>query len=512
LNKLFLIILGLCLYCSINAKTAIDSAKLNNTYSNMLTTYYQLKSSDPLKANDLLKKILLTYPDEAAVNKEMGNVLISQNQPVLALEFLEKAAKLDPNDKNLELQIAKIKQTLAKSTTVSVTQPIAGQTTKQSSPKPTLTPKDDMNTYYKLKAEHKLVKAQAVLNAILAKDPNNKEALLELGYLSIDQKKPEQALLAFEKAQAIDYDIVMQKAYLLDELKRYDEAYNQFQIASNSPDPKIVQESEDAMIYLAPETYKSLPSPWFVDFYFAPEYHSYFNDMIFPTQLRAGISLESATQTLELYGTVRGTIDTRSSSSGSGAANQLPTIYEDDTAIPGVGIRYYPYKPIPVALYAEVGEAFDLIDEGTERWNFDFRGGIDAYQGWGAQPVYAINPRFVIKQVGDFYGDVGYYTRYDHDIIGQLRVREGVRFFEWKNSSLDLYLKGEYFFDTNHEYFNNLVNYGPGLAFTPYNHLNLVIRVEPTLGYYIPVNSPDPNPNSSNYFDMIILAEFYIRI
>lgn len=368
-------------------------------------------------------------------------------------------------------------------------------------------PETSLNNFYQLKKENRLAEAQEVLYEVLAKDPNNKEALLELGYFYLDQKNPEMAWYAFEKATPLDYNTILQKAYILDGLKRHKEAYDQFQIASTSPDLKIAQEAKNSMIYLAPEIYKSLPSPWFADLYFAPEYHSRYSDMIFSGQLRTGVSWETSTQILEIYGSIRFDGDTKSTASGA-----YPQIYQDNTAIFALGARYYAYKPIPIYLYAEAGESYDLVYQNESRWQPDFRGGISGYQNWGANPVYAFNPRFVCKQFGDGYGDISFYSRYDDNIIGQLRLREGIRFFEWKNSSLDVYLKGEMFFDTNHEYYNNLAEFSPGLAFTPYNQVNLVFRFEPTWGYYIPVNSPSENPYGSSYYDTVILAEFYIRL
>ena len=57
--------------------------------------------------------------------------------------------------------------------------------------------------------------------------------------------------------------------------------------------------------------------------------------------------------------------------------------------------------------------------------------------------------------------------------------------------------------------YNNIVEFGPGIAFTPNNRYDVVIRGEFARGYYLPVDDPS-NPFSSSWYDAsLIVVETY---
>lgn len=506
----------------------------NEQYLIEMSRYYNFKKQGKLtKAEHLLYKILQKFSWGEEAQKEMGYLLLGKGEKQEALQYFLAAEKINPKNEHTKLQIGYLYAELGdndkakevfKQLTRSRNNEIRDKAVRELSfyqaKKLTISKKivkspvkykrlDQMlNDYYSQKKKDKY-RAQRKLMQIIKLYPNNTDVLLERGYFLLEQKRYREALPLFQKVSALqpnNYTVKEQLAYTYEHLKQYKNSFHMFKITSYSPDPKMAQRSRNALINLSSWQSKMLPSPWFAEAYFAPAYYSRFNLSIIPFFLRVGVELGEH-QRLKIYVRSKYTYDSRS------IGGLLPSIYEDNAAIFSAGVSYRPIIKFPVDFYAEGGRAYDLIDRNRARWRSDFRSGLVGYKNWGATPVYAPQARFVLKPVGDIYGDVSYYTRYDDNIIGQFLLRQGFRIFELCNSSISIYAKGQYFFDTKREYYNNVVEYGGGIAFVPHNHINFVIRIEGERGTYIHVNSPNPNPHpKSNYYNTIITADFYIKL
>ncbi len=365
-----------------------------------------------------------------------------------------------------------------------------------------------MNQYYSLK-KRKPRAAERLLSRILRRYPNKLMAIKEMAYTKLANEQGKQALHYFLKWQRFEPSndrVKLQIAYIYDRLGLHKEAYQQFKIVSKSKNPKLAEIACQALVNLAHYKYKILPNPWFADLYYAPIWRGRFRNLIHPVKFRFGAALGKHKQ-FQVYGFVRYTRDVRS------AGGTIPDIFEDNAAIFGVGASVRPFVKIPIFIYLEGGRAYDLIDRNRGRWRRDVRGGVMGYQRWGRG--YACNSclRFPFKPVGDFYGDISFFSRYDNNIIGQLRLRQGLRVLEWGNSSVDVYLKGQYFFDRKHEFYNNVLEFGPGISFVPYNRFPFAIRVERIRAQYLHVNSPTPIPyGNHHYFETRVEAEFYLHV
>jgi hypothetical protein len=90
-------------------------------------------------------------------------------------------------------------------------------------------------------------------------------------------------------------------------------------------------------------------------------------------------------------------------------------------------------------------------------------------------------------------------------------VREGLRLVEKGRSALDGYIHLYGVTDSNDDFYNNLFEVGPGLAWVPDHRQNVVVRVGRLRGHYFKVNGRDPNPYGSHYWDTRCDAEMYWR-
>lgn len=465
-------------------------ATISRTSLNIqLDRYYQLKKSNKPQAKKLLGKIIKEFPNNAEINKEMGYLLLEEKKPKAALAYFLQAKKINPYDKANQLQIAHIYAQLnrnAKARTLFRRLAV--------SKNPAIR-KEALNELTSLSRPAKNKKS-----------PVNQrtEALKDKGYKLLNQGQPQKALPFFLRAQELEpnsYITAAELGYLYASIGENEKAYEQFKFASHSSDPKLMQESQEMLADTFPSKYKILPDPWFADIYFEPTYISRFNDVIFPLTTRIGRSFGKNNQ-LELYAKLKATYSAQ-------VNPELAEIYEEDAVILTVGIDYQPFIKIPLHFYGEYGGSYDLRNLNRDRWREDIRGGVYFYKMFMPDIIYSSKLRFMLKPYADTYGEISYYSRYDDDIIGDIKIRPGLRVFQWRNSHIDIYARGRLVQDSKRTYYNNFVEYGPGIALTPYDPIDLVFRAEPTWGNYF--GADNPLNKKMNYYQTVILAEFYIR-
>jgi len=96
-------------------------------------------------------------------------------------------------------------------------------------------------------------------------------------------------------------------------------------------------------------------------------------------------------------------------------------------------------------------------------------------------------------------------------VIGVVRTHQGIRLAQYHSSMLSAYLTGRVIEDTRREFFNNLVEVGPGIALTPSNRFNLQLRLEHVNGTYLPAGRSH-NPYGKNYTNNLVQLLFYAKI
>ncbi len=298
----------------------------------------------------------------------------------------------------------------------------------------------------------------------------------QIGYILIELKRKPEAIAAFRRSLARDPKqevIEMQIAFLLDETNRKGEAYRTFRrVARKTRDDARFRTACKATNVLGFAATKVLPEPWFGEFYMAPEWRPNLKTGIFPFEMRLGATVLREPR-VELYGSLRINYDSRSTVTPLG-----PQIFFDNAIIPAFGVRAYPLPKIPLSFFAEIGAGYDLIDRGRSRWRTDFRVGAAYFKEWNMTSACPRGVTFPFRFVADLYADANFFTRFDDNFIATVRARPGIRVMETAFSNIDLYVLVFGSVDSDRLDFNNVIELGPGVAFTPRTDLNLRLRVE----------------------------------
>jgi tetratricopeptide (TPR) repeat protein len=351
--------------------------------------------------------------------------------------------------------------------------------------------------------------ARNCLQELLGKFPQDTQALLELGFFEVVQERPDAAIDAFERAlrsgaqradvfaqlgylrlargqtedalknfrAALELDpaneqVRMQTAYVLDSLGDEREAASIFNaIAAATTDPARRRDACRAAEVLAPLATRRLPRPFYSEIYTAPDYHSQIDVATLPLRLRAGVEFGETAHT-EVYGQLAMLKDNRSGPTPPG-----PVIYFDNVLVLGGGITFRPTFAQGLALFADIGQAYDLIDQGRERWRYDARSGGEYFRTWAMMSRCPDDVTFPFRPVLEVYGASVYFTRYSN-LISYARLRPGLRALESARTSIDVYLHLFGVFDTAGEVYNNEFEIGPGLMVTPDRHLSLRVGAE----------------------------------
>jgi hypothetical protein len=333
-------------------------------------------------------------------------------------------------------------------------------------------------------------------------DSTNIQTRRDLGYLYISLRKMEQSLEQFQAAERLKSSdtIKLQIAYILAGLNRNAAAEIVFHELVSSPDKEIRDRANTQLAAgttANPPSMVPLLSNWWTHIYIVPFYDTRWSTTFIQSYVQRGYYLNDL-QNLSGYGIVAYSGDARSS---GGAA---PVIFSDNSLLFGVGVQY---KPITgLSLNAQQGIAIDLIERpSSSRVREDFR--AVANYGYGIYPPFAFhnNVQSPLYPFMDMYSSFGYYSRYTNG-IGYVQARAGLRTLEVSRTALDVYLRGDLVFDTDHLYYNNEIAGGLGARLTPNINWNLYVIGEFRWAKYI--NDPDPPyPFYYNTFRLLLIYD-----
>ena len=335
---------------------------------------------------------------------------------------------------------------------------------------------------------------------VIAIDPSNIAARRQLGYLYLSQDKSEGALEQFQASEKIrgSDTIKLQIAYILGSLHRQNEANDVFRGLQQSIDSRIREKASEELA--AASTGPGL-SRRYNRFYADPYYDTRWDDFFVHFNFQSGYHL-TEDQKATVYGVLALSTDSRSS---SGA---VPQIISDNSLILGAGIRFKPFYGFSV--FVQDGVAFDLIRHGAEGDpKNDFR--AVAIYGNGIYAPFNVHPevKSPMHPFADVYSSFGYYSRYKN-AIGSIQGRAGLRMLEVSHSALDVYLRGDLVFDTEKEFYNNLVEEGVGVNFTPHMEWGLNIVAEYHRGHYLNVSSTAEQQRAALYDQSYNSVRFYL--
>ncbi|ENU94182.1 MULTISPECIES: tetratricopeptide repeat protein [Acinetobacter] len=332
---------------------------------------------------------------------------------------------------------------------------------------------DRWDKFYKIE-QSQPEEAEKILIELGQLTPQDIKVWKSLTYLQIRLNKQNEAIQSVRKAEQLapqDEQLKLQEAYLLNQQKRNKEALVIFKDLSASSDPEMASKAQQAVQNLSAS---AVPST-FKDIYFAPSYESRYDDFIFPLKMRYGKNLDNGRA--QVYGFVNLNRDTKSK------GGVRPEIIDENAVTVGVGANYQPWLSIPVRAYLEVGGSYDLIDRNRDKFRESVVGGVTGYQEWYANP--AVEQRTIWNDYfTDLYGNVASYSREDYNVIADLRLRSGFNVYRGEAGTVQAYGKLHTLADSEGENYNNLFEYGAGVAWQPFNYVPVKLRVERLYGRY----------------------------
>jgi len=333
--------------------------------------------------------------------------------------------------------------------------------------------------YYQVESQD-TNKADSLLKQIALKTPNDPKVWKTWAYLALRQNDNNKALEYINRSLALDSSddqLLMQKAYLLNVANRNDEALVIFKQLQSSSNQEIASQSKQAVQNLS-GTGNTSAKKTFADVYFSPSYEGRYDTTILPLKIRYGRYFDENNQG-QIYGFASVNRDTRS----TGGAR--PEIIDQNAAIVGLGVNYRPWK-WPVYLYLEAGGSYDLIDLNRKKFRESINGGLTGYQEWywGMDQASHMPAQQSNQYFAELYGNAAAYSREDYNLISDLRLRTGWNFNynDWGN--IQAYVKLHTINDSEQEYYNNIAEIGPGIAWQPAG-LPLKLRIEQMYGKYV---------------------------
>jgi Tfp pilus assembly protein PilF len=429
--------------------------------------YDQLSKKDYGGAIELFLKALEGDPDNISLRKDLAYTYVQQGSLLSAAGQFEIVLKAHPDDFGTALELGFLYNRMGRNDLAKKDFALAVKS-----------PDPDISS--------RAVKALENIRG------DELWKLRDQGYRLLSEGRRPEAIRAFEEAYGQnpqDYASAMQLGYLYQAEGQNENARRMFRSATNSPDPQVASQALAAL-----RSINGVQGLWFSSLYFAPFYTSRFGDEINSLNGKLGLR---PTRYFQPYIGLRLNRDTRSQT------GRLPIIFEDDAAVFSFGIQSQPFGPNS-AIYAEAGTAVSLLSQPPGgRAIPDYRVGIDWFHPWGlslGQASHEISRKVAL--FGEGYFDTAFYSRYGDNVIGYLQAKEGLTFPLKRLVPVQAFAAVNVVKDSRGDFYNNVVEIGPGFRFAPVRKLPAFqIQAQYLRGYYMIKGQRTINPYGPNYND-----------
>lgn len=347
-------------------------------------------------------------------------------------------------------------------------------------------------------------------------DNSNIKALKELAYADLKDGEIEKAVEKFKAVLKIipeDMRIRMDLAYALLKTGDKDSALKEFKtVADSSSEFSEIAKKEIEYIkerlnipHIYPQKSESKKKSYYTygEFFAYPYYMSRFKDKIWFFESK--FYLNKSDSKLGYYIGARYVGDSRSKGGIS------PEIYNDNFFSYGLGIVFKPFNS--VSFNFEAFLANDIINTSKDN-SLDIRAVINGYLEYkkiicGPLGLITLKKLKGEKFSTDIGFGLGYYSRYDDNIILQSQSFERFAILNKKNLNVDIYLKNSLTLDSNSDFYNNIFETGPGMELRPFSVKNLKLRADRIFGWYLGREGKDKNPYDSYYKDTRISLIYF---
>jgi TolA-binding protein len=297
------------------------------------------------------------------------------------------------------------------------------------------------------------------------------------------------------------------------------------QLKERNPNSAVAEQAENRLYAIPPV---ANPDRWFWgEAYISGDYLGRFGTVIGSGFARHGFFIQDV-RWLQPYVEFRFTADTR-----SGVRER--TIIADNFVAFSAGVRAQPFPTEYLFVYVQGGLNTDLLEEREDGdWTGDYQAGVYGFKSWGpgtvlhsgarhdvlgtaasATPLAApttdpaaatqTNRTFFLR--GDWFADAGanfsYYDRFS-SWIGYGQAHQGFRMFQvGPRSAVDAYAVENISWDVRGNYFDNLIELGPGARwlYVPRRGIEIVLRTEYLNGIYFGRDDRDTRGGADSSYD-----------
>jgi hypothetical protein len=333
-------------------------------------------------------------------------------------------------------------------------------------------------------------------------------AALEAGYRAKAERDVAAARRAFEQALELGADpqrVHLELGYIASAERRLADARRHFETAAGGPSAELAGAARTQLRFV--------PNHLWGDVYF--EGWAWYRF--------AGARSANFVPTLRLRALWRPFLDhdfnvylygqiTRDVASRGVGPRSLPVIYADNHALLGAGV-FYRFLENHVAVFGQIGPAFNLRDDGGEIVSLDARAGVlGGIESSECRLPHFNGMRALVGGCVEGYGEIVYVSRFNHDIVGMVRGRVALNLFQigpmlWQPLFELRALGGK-----NGDYYNNLVELGVGYRFRLLEPFLIDLTTTLHGGLYYGVQNVDPVPNPPVFLELRALLTTYAEI
>jgi tetratricopeptide (TPR) repeat protein len=189
----------------------------------------------------------------------------------------------------------------------------------------------------------------------------------------------------------------------------------------------------------------------------------------------------------------------------------LPKVYADNFATFGAGLRAKLWRRLE--LFAQIGPAINLLDDGRDRTALDVRGGALMYaetRDCGPPPEHGVRARFL--PCGEVYAEGIYASRFNNDVMAYARPRAAAGYLVMGPVLWQIVAEGRAGKDLNNDYWNNFADAGIGPRWRLLAPFRFDLLFTASAGAYFGLANRDPAPSRLTYGDLRVLASTYLEL
>ncbi len=282
------------------------------------------------------------------------------------------------------------------------------------------------------------------------------------------------------ESDPVDFTVMLKLAWAYNILHDDPEAEQWFKLARHSPDPEVAKEAGQAYQNLETSNERFQSTMWVFPF-FSTRWHDLFSYGQAKTQMQIGSLPISA------YLSTRFDGDARVTTGPVVGGMTQPQYLSEDSFIFAAGLSSHPWHGLTA--WGEAGEAVKYLDTGHDAMIPDYRSGLSWARGFG-EAAGGGHGRFFESN-----DDLVFASRFADDVMIYTQNRAG-----FGMGRVQFYWNGNLVTDSEHLYWANTVETGPGLRFhVPQTPRKLLFSINGLRGAYL-IN--ENNPRRPNYFDV----------